>query len=121
MKGTNVESRREGTGKRIVRWMLGCLVVAVALGALSVGALELWLRTESGRERLGDRLEQLISREIRGSLRIGAIDRYSFGSVEAREVQFLDPRDEAVIHLPHVELGIDLVALASRKLVLKDA
>ncbi|MBC7173919.1 MAG: hypothetical protein H5U40_15870 [Polyangiaceae bacterium] len=112
---------KRGAFRRAARWLLKLLAFVAVLGVVATGAFELWLRTDPGRDFLAGRLEKLLSNEVLGSLRIGRIDRYSLGTVVARDVDFLDPRGKAVIEIPEVELGIDLGALLSRTIRLEDA
>jgi hypothetical protein len=100
---------------------LAVVVFLVVLGVLVAGSLELWLRTPWGRDFLESRLERVLSHEIRGLMRVGAIDRYSLGTVEVRDLHFLDPRGEPVIQIPRAELGIDVGSLLSRKVRLQGA
>jgi hypothetical protein len=106
---------------RIVGRVLAVIVFLVVLGVLVAGSIELWLRTPWGRDFLESRLERVLSHEIRGLMRIGGIDRYSFGTAEAHDVEFLDPRGEPVIQIPRAELGIDLGSLFSRTVRLEGA
>lgn len=106
---------------RAAGWLVAILASALALGTLGAGGLELWLRTERGRAFLAERLERALGRELRGSLRIGGIDRYDRASVVAHDVAFLDPRGQPVLELERVDLGLDLGALLSREARLRSA
>jgi hypothetical protein len=70
-------------------------------------AVPVWARSESGRETLARGIESVIDDQIRGSVRIGAIDRIDEEGIAGRDIVFFDESGRRVLEADDVELAID--------------
>lgn len=100
----------------MIKKVLVALSISIALAAIAVIGVELTLRTAWGREKLADELEEIIEDQIPGSLEIGAIERYRFGHVVAKAIEFTSPDGETVIEVARAEARLALLPLLWGKL-----
>ncbi|UJR85846.1 hypothetical protein [Sandaracinus amylolyticus] len=91
-----------------VRRTLGALAtLALFVVALALAA-RVHLSLPAGRRAAADALEALISREIPGTMRIGAIDELRTDYVRARDVVFETPEGEEALRFRRIELDPDV-------------
>ena len=95
-----------------LRRVLAASAVLMVIVASAGVAFAMWLPSEGGRRFVASRLEQIISDQLPGSLRVGSIDALTPQGVRARDLVFTDPEGETVISVSRVEMAIDYAALA---------
>lgn len=96
------------------------LRVALVVFLLLVGSLGVllgWLQSDSGRRYLARRIESTVSKEIRGTLHIGAISALTWRGVSGRDVRFTAPGGGDVIVIENVDLTVRWLPLLRGRLV----
>ncbi len=103
-------------GTRLRTFLRVALVVLLVLVA-SVAVLIGWLQSDSGRRYLARRIESSVSKEIQGTLHIGAITALTTRGVSGRDVRFTAPGGGDVIVIENVDLDVRWLPLVRGRLV----
>jgi uncharacterized protein involved in outer membrane biogenesis len=85
---------RSTWGRRLAK----VAAVTVLIFVVASVALVLFVRSTSGRDFIARKIETLLSDQIAGSMTIGHIDRISPDHVVARNIRFLSPEGQLVVH-----------------------
>lgn len=105
---------RRAARPRLGRWQRVALVVgALVLLLLLLGTAAVFYLagTERGRRSVADRLEDAISHEIPGSMRIGTLERIGTRELIVRDLRFLKTDGEPVLTVERVQIDADVQAL----------
>lgn len=106
----------EATSARPRRWLrrvgagLGALV---ALAAVALAVAVAWVRSDAGRRWVARRIEAEVSRQVRGTIRVGEITELSRSSLRARDVRVIAPDGATVIDVRDVAMDIRWRSLAA--------
>ena len=103
-------------GRKLRTFLRAAFVVLLVLVA-SAGVLIGWLQSESGRRYLARRIESSVSKEIRGTLHIGAITALTRRGVSGRDVRFTAPGGGDVIVIEDVDLTVRWLPLLRGRLI----
>lgn len=120
-------SRGKSGKQRAFRWGLRGAGGLVALLILSVGVGLLWVRSDSGRSYVCERVQADATEGMGGSMKIGSIDEILFfegGSgvrVKATDVRFLAPDGRETIHVGDADVLLDLAALVTGTIEIHEA
>ncbi len=93
---------------------LAWLIASVALVAGLGGAVLVW--TQPGRDVLASWAEELTSRKIPGSMKIGMLESVGFLRPVATNVEFFDPRGERVLQVERASVHWNLQQLLQGKI-----
>ncbi len=89
-------------------WIAGSILVGT--GALAAG-LVLWINSSSGHAFVAGRIESMVNEKIKGSLRIGGVDRVSVDRLVAHDLRFSAPGGETVLFVRSAELDVQVLDL----------
>ena len=96
-----------------LRWAAITLGALAALAAVALGVAVTWVRSDSGRRWVARKIESTVSRQVRGTLRVGEITELSRTALRARDLRFVAPDGTTVIEVREVSMDIRWRSLAA--------
>lgn len=100
-----------------IRNIVGAVALALLALLVVVGTLLALLHTDWGTERVRDSVENRVTKQIPGTLRIGAVDDIDLfddigtASIDVTDLRFIEPRGAEVIVAESAQIDLDLFAL----------
>jgi hypothetical protein len=113
--------RRPAPLAKVARLALAALALLSGLAALLAIAVSVFLSSDWGRAHVARYVEDSISGEIEGKLRIAGIDRIDLPFVEAHGVQLVAPDGVPAIDVEQVTIELDFAALREGRFAWKRA